>query len=178
MNSLLLIGIIVLVVVEMILFLLFFKSKQENKRKEIRIEEMGKKINSLRESINVNRRQAFRVDVPHEDCTITFLEFGERALESLLNRIGTGHIQDISVHGLKFTCEFDLPLKKQVVLEIQFKLCEEAFTFKGKLVRKEAHVQTPHITYGMEFIEVEASQQEQLNFILNKIQLERRRKAV
>jgi hypothetical protein len=47
---------------------------------------------------------------------------------------GTLKIHDISPDGMKFISDLDIPLQKEVEVEVQFKLNETAFNLNGKLV--------------------------------------------
>jgi c-di-GMP-binding flagellar brake protein YcgR len=159
-----------------VMVLILIANTKAIKKKDLQLIDMGKKIKELREKLNGNKRKAFRIDIPPENCRIEFLDFGEKALMNLLHRTGSGKIMDISVKGLRFVCDYDLPLKNDITIGVDFEFQGEKFYLNGTLIRKEAHLHMPEITYGMEFIQMSSADQGRLTFVLNRIQMERRKK--
>ncbi|HZG61775.1 MAG TPA: hypothetical protein VEY68_15085 [Anoxybacillus sp.] len=46
---------------------------------------------------------------------------------------------------MKLECDYDLPVRKGVFLQLHFVLDNEEFSFKGKIVRKEEWMNNNHI---------------------------------
>ncbi|AET58036.1 PilZ domain-containing protein [Paenibacillus terrae] len=140
-------------------------------KKQLGMKELEKKeIKKLLEEANskLNRREAFRLGIPDEGCAFEFLHFGDETLARLTHRKGIGKIQDISVKGLKLICDYDLPLKKPVLIQVEFELNKEPFVLQAHLIRKEAHISQPFITYGLVFAEMSSSDQERLVYCINQ----------
>ncbi|MEC0181229.1 PilZ domain-containing protein [Paenibacillus peoriae] len=140
-------------------------------KKQLGIKELEKKElkKSLEEANSkLNRREAFRLGVPDEGCAFEFLHFGDETLAGLTHRKGIGKIQDISAKGLRLICDYDLPLKKTILIQIEFELNKEPFTLQAHLIRKEAHISQPFITYGLIFVEMIPTDQERLVYCINQ----------
>lgn len=71
-------------------------------------------------------------------------------------------------------CDYDLPVRKQISLQLYFVLQNEEFSFKGKIVRKVE--QLNNIVYGIEFIEVNDKEQQRLHLLIQQMEIERRKK--
>ncbi|XJZ27516.1 PilZ domain-containing protein [Bacillota bacterium Lsc_1132] len=139
-------------------------------------------INALQESLNdlqaklkeKERRESFRVKLLEQECTFEIIDFDDKLLEQLKHRQGKGEIRDISRTGLKLICDYDLPVRKHIFLQLYFLLQDEEFSFKGKIVRKEELMND--IIYGIEFIEADSTEQQRLYQVIQKLEIERRKK--
>lgn len=139
-------------------------------------------INALQESLtdlkekmkDKERRNAFRISLHEQKCTFEFIDFGDKLLEPLKHRKGEGKIRYISRTGLQMICDYDLPVRKQISLQLYFVLQNEEFSFKGKIVRKVE--QLNNIVYGIEFIEVNDKEQQRLHLLIQQMEIERRKK--
>lgn len=139
-------------------------------------------INALQESLadlqaklkEKERRENFRVKLLEQECTFELIDFGDKLLERLKHRQGEGKIRDISRTGLKLICDYDLPVRKHIFLQLHFMLQDEEFSFKGKIVRKEELMND--IIYGIEFIEADSNEQQRLFQVIQKLEIERRKK--
>ncbi|WP_019004301.1 MULTISPECIES: PilZ domain-containing protein [Cohnella] len=138
-------------------------------------------INGLKESISglqaklaeMERRRGYRIQLPDQQCLFAFIGFGDPLLEPLTNRKGEGKIENISRTGVKLSCEFDLPVRKRIFVQLHFALHGEEFSFKGKIVRKEETMK--EIMYGIDFIEVDPKEQQRLVQTMQKIEIEKKK---
>ena len=141
-----------------------------------------REINLLKESLtdlqaklkDMERRRAFRIKLIDQKCIFGLIDFGDKLLEPLRHKKGEGKIKDISHTGIKLSCEFDLPVRKQIVLQLQFVLDNEEFSFKGKIVRKEELMN--EINYGIDFIEADPKEKQRLYQVIQRMEIQRRKK--
>ncbi|MEQ6391412.1 hypothetical protein RZN22_19325, partial [Bacillaceae bacterium S4-13-58] len=56
-------------------------------------------------NFNYNRRKYHRVKVNHIECSISFVDFGTNKLLALVNKTVLGHIDDVSLGGIKLTAQ-------------------------------------------------------------------------
>ncbi|CAH0121368.1 hypothetical protein PAE9249_03896 [Paenibacillus sp. CECT 9249] len=168
------IGVATAIACLVVLWLLYLYHSKRMKKKDAEINELLVAIKNLQDKLkDKERRKAFRVKLLEHKCTIEFVNFGDPALEKLLHRKSEGIVKDVSRTGVKLVCPFDLPVRKDITLILQFMIHEEEFTFKGKVVRKEEH--SEEITYGIRFIEVNVKDQQRLIQVLQQLELERRK---
>lgn len=161
-----------LVLTGITVLLQFLSNKKEMRQKDTQINQLLKQMKQLRDQVeHVNHRETFRVDLADENCLFQVMN-----VEVLKNRTGTAKIKDISVNGLKISCNYDFPLKNEVIIKLEFKLQEEPFSFKAILLRKEAHIDNPDIIYGVQFVEMSSGERERLQICLNKLEIQRRDK--
>jgi c-di-GMP-binding flagellar brake protein YcgR len=169
-------GSILTLLLFMLILLLFYIYQQKQ------IREREKQINSLQQSLNdlqvklkeMERRRAFRIKLPEQDCIFELIDFDDKLLERLKYKKGKGKIRDISLSGIKLECDYDLPVRKGIFLQLHFVLQDVEFSFKGKIVRKEELMK--NIIYGIEFIDVNLKEQQRLYVVLQKISVENRKK--
>nr|WP_281393986.1 PilZ domain-containing protein [Texcoconibacillus texcoconensis] len=114
----------------------------------------------------IERRKAFRLEVSNVDCEITLNGIGDRKLNHLIGKKGTGTIHDLSANGARLACHYDLPVRKGIIIGIDFIFREEHFSFRAKLVRKIEHFEGNHVEFGIEFIGMSIQEQEQLSSLL------------
>ena len=142
-------------------------------KKNSQLVDLKNKLKSLQNQLHKNRRRAVRINIPLEYCKFQFKAIDDPALMSILNRVGSGHIHDISTKGLRIVCEYDLPIQRPIFLEIHFQLQNVSFKLNGKIIRKEAHVDSNQVIYGIEYSEMSSNKEIQLAQLINKIQLEK-----
>lgn len=54
---------------------------------------------------------------------------------------------------MKFVCDYDLPVRQNITIQVFLKIKDEKFSIKGKMIRKEEHLKNNYIAYGIRFIE-------------------------
>ncbi|WP_027416508.1 PilZ domain-containing protein [Aneurinibacillus terranovensis] len=158
----------------LILFLIHGFYVRQLRKKDDQINAFKESLTDLQAKLkDKERRRAFRIKLLDQECTFELIDFGDKLLEPLKHRKGEGKIKNISRTGMKLRCEFDLPVKKQIFLQLHFVLHDEEFSFKGKIVRKEELMND--IFYGIDFIEVNPKEQQRLLWVIQKIEIERRK---
>lgn len=147
--------------------------RNEIKKRDLQIEDLTGTVEELQDKLNSRqRRRAFRLQLFEEKCEFELIEFGDQVLERLKHRKGEGVLKDVSRSGLQFICQVDLPVRKEIFLKIRFTLKGEEFNLKGKIVRKEEHLQ--YIAYGIHFIDVNPLEEQRLVRVINQIELDKR----
>jgi len=147
--------------------------RNELKKKDMQIQELMIANENLQEKLNSRqKRKAFRLQLFEHRCVFELIEFGDQSLERLKNRKGEGILKDVSRSGLQFICQVDLPVRKEIYLNIWFSLKKEDFNLKGKIVRKEEHMQ--YIAYGIQFVDLSPRDEQRLVRVINQIELEKR----
>lgn len=161
-----------IVLIAIILYLIIYY-RSEMKKRELHIQELKGINENLREKLKSRqRRKAFRLQLFEEKCVFELIEFGDRTLEKLKHRKGEGVLKDVSRSGLQLICQVDLPVRKEIFINIWFTLKDEDFKFKGKIIRKEEHLQ--YIAYGVHFIDVNPLEEQRLVRVINQIELDKR----
>ncbi len=147
------------------------------KKKEHQINELLKQVKRLRDQITkVNKRRGFRLDMADYECDFQFIELEDPTLQELKNREAAGKIKDISIIGMRIGCNYDLPLKNNITIKIEFKLQSECFSLQALLTRKEKHIDNPDVIYGMQFVEMSLDDNSRLLQCLKNIEIERRKR--
>lgn len=164
---------VVIFVLVIIFFIIFFQKHIRIKKSQIHalqheIEELQAKLKKK------ERRNSFSLKLLEQTCTFEFINFGDKTLEKLINKKGEGKIRDISLTGLKLICNYDLPVRKKVFLQLHFVLLKEEFLLKGKIVRKEE--QMSDIVYGIEFMEINTKDRNRLYRLIQKAEINRSKK--
>ncbi|WP_141433827.1 PilZ domain-containing protein [Bacillus sp. 03113] len=157
------------------IFLLMHRLYHQNKKKSgVKTQhfEKVKEISSYKSQQNQfqDQRSSFRVNVNQIYCTITFYHFGNIKLQNLKNKKINGYIENISLTGLKILSDYELPVRHDISILISFKLKDFVFNLKGKIVRREDHLENKLVAYGIHFLEMVPNQQKHLNIILNRLQ--------
>lgn len=171
-----LIGFIVCEMVLVLVLMYFFITFQKQIRiKNSQIHALQQENHELQVRLKEKeRRNAYRVQLLEQTCKFEFINFGDKALEKLINRKGEGKIRDISRTGMKLICNYDLPVRKKVFLQLHFVLFNEEFSLKGKIVRKEELMND--IVYGIEFMEINSTDKERLYRLIQRAEINRRKK--
>lgn len=121
-----------------------------------------------------NKRDAYRLDVLNEKCTITFPEITLPGFETLSYEKMIAYMKNISFNGAKIACDFDIPIRDKIIAGISFEFKNEKFECEALFLRKEEFLhQVPHLVYGLRFMQMDAKMQERLKLILNYAQAER-----
>lgn len=135
---------------------------------QVTLNEMQSKVKEL------ERRRGFRVNLPDTECYFTLVDSNDKNLEPLKNKKGKGWVRDISWIGIKMACPYDLPVRKEIILQIQFTIKNEEFTVMGKIVRKEELIH--EYNYGIELKHRNVNEQQRLYLLLQKMVLEQEKK--
>lgn len=168
-------GLIFLIILIILILLLThgYYSRQLRK-KDNQIKALKESMSRLQDKLkNMEGRRAFRITLPDEACEFELIAFGRKSskpLDQLKHKKGEGKIKDISRTGMKMSSALDLPVRKQIILQLYFVLDHTAFSLKGKIVRKEELMHG--IFYGIEFVTT-AKEQQQLYRVIQKIAIER-----
>jgi hypothetical protein len=115
-----------------------------------------------------NRRKCLRIEVEKIYCMMKFDEFGDSKLNNLKSKTIDGYIEDISLTGLKFVSNFELPVRSDIKITVSFKLDNFVFILPGKIVRRSDHLNNDFVTYGIQFTSLLPGQQKQLNRLINE----------
>ncbi len=135
---------------------------------QVTLNEMQTKVKEL------ERRRGFRVTLTDTDCYFTLADSNDKNLEPLRNKKGKGWVRDISWIGIKMACQYDLPIRKGIILQIEFTIKNEEFTVLGKIVRKEDLMN--EFNYGIEFTDMKVSEQQKLYQVLQYLVIEQEKK--
>lgn len=169
-------GSIVSVFLMMLILLQMHRSYvRQLRKKEAQIKVLKESLTDLQAKLKDKEiRKAFRIKLLDQKCIFEFIDFGDKLLEPLKHRKAEGKIKNISRTGMKLSCEFDLPVRKQILLQLHFVLHDEEFSLVGKIVRKEELMN--NIYYGIEFIEPDSKEQQRLFQVIQKMEIEKRKK--
>ncbi|MED5052947.1 PilZ domain-containing protein [Anoxybacillus rupiensis] len=163
-----------LLIFSLILFHAFYK--QQLRKKEEQIHTLKESVTDLQIKLkDKEKRKAFRVKLFEQECHFELLESGNQPLGNLKNKKGAGQINDISRTGLQISCTLDLPVRKQIFLQIYFVIDGEPFSLKGRIVRKEELIN--HVIYGIEFVDLHQRDQQKLHRLIQRLEIERRKNA-
>lgn len=142
-----------------------------------KITSLKKEINDLKKQPAVqknNLRGDFRIEISHLPCEVTFLGIENEKMKKLENNKIATTIENISSTGLKLDSKHNLPVKYKIKIRVEFELKDDLFSFKGYIVRKEEHVKSKMISYGIQFFEATTKEQQKLIVKLHQIEAERR----
>ncbi|MCQ6278573.1 PilZ domain-containing protein [Bacillus sp. EB600] len=114
-----------------------------------------------------NKRKNFRVKANDIYCIVKFDHFGDPKLQKLKDKTIEGYIEDISLTGMKFVSNYELPVRSDIRITTSFQLDQFVFSLKGKIVRRQDHLKFENVIYGIEFTDLLPNQQKQLNGWLN-----------
>src|SRR5690606_6250383 len=103
-----------------------------------------------------------------------FLHLDDDKLLFLQNKSIDGYIEDISATGLKFISLYNIPLKPNNKIRVEFTLNDKPFVFIASIIRKEESVLSKEIIYGLQFKELMIKEQDELTSELFKIEAQRR----
>lgn len=147
-----------LIIQALLLILIYWFYAKQLRKKDAQINTLQESLTDLQAKWSeAERRRAFRIKLPDQECKFELIGFGDKSLEPLKYKKGEGKIKDISYLGMKLSCKLDLPIRKKIFLLIHFTLCNEEFSLKGKIVRKEELMND--ILYGIEFMELDHQDQ-------------------
>jgi c-di-GMP-binding flagellar brake protein YcgR len=166
-----------------VIFLLYFKAKRDLIISNVR----DQKLFTQEENTTINRtatpyyvmknyRQNFRVPLTGTQCSIEFLDFEEKRLNKLRHKKVDGNIENISLGGMKFSCNIDLPVKTSISINSSFNLKNEEFSLNGEIIRKEEYTKTRLFCYGVQFDELSSEDEKVLSKTLNNLIIEREKK--
>ncbi|WP_249310469.1 PilZ domain-containing protein [Bacillus sp. FJAT-49736] len=149
-----------------ILFIIFINNKNK------KMDQVDLSLDQMEEAMIpqpfINKRKNFRVEVDNLYCIIKFNHFGNPKYEKLKDKTIEGYIEDISLSGMKFSSDYELPVRSDINILISFQLDHLVFSVKGKIVRRQDHLNNENVTYGIEFAELLPNQEKQLSSWLNR----------
>lgn len=122
----------------------------------------------------LEKRDSLRIGLPGIESTFTLIDFGNNSLGSLKNRSFNGMINDISIGGLKFHSPYEFPVKYNIIIKINFVFHEEDFQLKGKIIRREDHIEGKSVSYGVQFVDLTVNDIKKLNVTLHNYQVTQR----
>ncbi|MBP1948472.1 PilZ domain-containing protein [Virgibacillus litoralis] len=146
-----------------------------------KIASLKKEINDLKKQPAVqknNLRGDFRIEISQLPCEVTFLRIENEKMKKLENNKIATTIENISSTGLKLDSEYNLPVKYKIKIRVEFELKDDLFSFNGYIVRKEEHVKSKMISYGIQFFEATTKEQQKLIVKLHQIEAERRQRKI
>lgn len=117
-----------------------------------------------------NKRSNYRVNLNHVGCEVMLSDFGNPKLCKLKGKKIAGSIEDLSLSGLKFTSNYELPVRSHISIIVTFGLGDINLKLKGKIVRREDHVYNNMVSYGVQFAELPTGDKKDLNRELFKLQ--------
>lgn len=162
----------------MLIVLFIFRKKRFEKQRSynsiVKRENTYIQKNRNRNFLGPNLRKTFRVVVNENHCSVRFLELENSRLQKLKGKRFDGYLENISIGGLKLICDYDLPVKQNIFIEISFRLKDEKFCLKGEILRKEVHNHKDMFVYGIKFVDISDEKQELLNKVLNQIIFEKK----
>jgi hypothetical protein len=125
-----------------------------------------------------NRRKSFRINFMEENkkCHVNVFKIGNEVVEDSIE--GEGRLVDISGTGMRLLLEHDLPIRKVVEIEMDFELEKEKFYLKGQLLRKIESFKDKQITYGVEFKNMQVTDENRLIRIIMAISRDKKRTIV
>lgn len=160
--------------IALVALFIYHKYRMSGKAKNQKALEISQKEDVVQEKVQVysgrNRRKCLRVEVDKIYCMMEFNDFGDSKLKNLTSKKIDGHIEDISLSGIKFVSNYELPVRSDIKITVSFKLDDFVFTISGKIVRRMDHLDNEFVTYGIQFTDLLPSQQKQLNGLINKRQ--------
>jgi hypothetical protein len=121
------------------------------------------------------RRKHHRIELNKEKCSVQVLDFGEQTLQRLNNKSFMVDMLDISLGGMKIKCSIDFPVKEEVDVSLSF--AKEDGTMihvKGVVVRKETKHGHPTINYGIQFLNLSAKEETEIQSYINQKELSRK----
>lgn len=128
--------------------------------------------------IGKERRNNARLSTPDIRCIVKFISFEDEKLKKLINKQFYGNLENISVGGLKFNCEYNVPVREKVIVQVSFNLMDYNYSLKAEVVRKEEILVIKEYCYGLRFIEIDIPQEKLLLKTINNLIIENKRKSL
>ena len=75
-----------------------------------------------------------------------FDHFGDHKLQKLEDKTIDGYIEDISLTGIKFVSNYELPIRSDIRITTSFQLDQFVFSIKGKIVRRQDHLNLENVS--------------------------------
>ncbi|SFG73347.1 PilZ domain-containing protein [Sporolactobacillus nakayamae] len=156
-------------------FILHYNKIINNDRKLITNlrQKVYKKNNSEEQS--GERRRHHRIVLKNEKCSVKVLDFGEQTLQRLNNKSFMVDMLDISLGGMKIKCSIDFPVKKEVDVSLSFARVDGTMIHvKGMVVRKETKHGYSTTNYGIQFLNLSAKEETEIQLYINQKELSRK----
>lgn len=168
-HIILLISIIILLL-SLVISYITIKWKKNDRKDRTEAKTLAKTINEPnRKQLKTfsDKRRCFRVQTNDIYCILKFDDFGDPKLQKLKNKTIDGYIEDISLSGIKVVSNYELPIRSDIRITTSFQLDQFVFSLKGKIIRRQDHLNVENVIYGIEFYDLQPNQQKQLNRWLN-----------
>lgn len=124
------------------------------------------------ETIQRRKQDRFQVNLP---CRFVPLAEGEKLSDVVGREFAFGRVVNISLGGLQFETEFDLPVGLHLYIEMR--MPNGHLEFQGKIVTKARQVSDLNF-YGMKFTSVDTVTHQRLNRLILRIERQERRAKV
>ena len=146
---------VALIIISAFIVLFHIQYRRHLNEKEMRVKELVRSLSHLEKKLHhEDRRVALRVKLTKDEmCHFELSKFGDHTLNHLLNKRGKGLIYDVSHTGLSMICKIDLPVRKQIYLNLKFEVLDEEFNLKG-VMRSKNEDMNGQIQYGIKFLEM------------------------
>lgn len=165
---------ITFIVLYVILFsMLIYCLMNEINKKNREVSRLKKTVTEL-ENKNEKYRKDHRIEFTNKECTFEIVRIGNRILDQSERKKGKGKIVNLSRSGLKLSCQYDFPARKQIILKLSFEILEQPFSLSGKIIRKEETLEK--IAYGIQFVSNDEKTIHKLNQQLLKVEINQMKK--
>ncbi|MDG5786737.1 PilZ domain-containing protein [Evansella sp. AB-P1] len=163
-TSQLLIIILFLLTLSLILFI----RKKLKKLDQYKPTEVLSNNHSETKQVTNNKNKFLTVNVS-EKCLVKFTEFENSKLTPLKDKIVEAKLEDISIGGARIVTNFSLPIHEPIYVQLHFSLKDKTFTLYAQIVRKIEKTKKDHYNYGLQFVKLSNSEEQQLFFTLNQL---------
>ncbi|WP_342429524.1 PilZ domain-containing protein [Neobacillus sp. FSL H8-0543] len=130
-----------------------------------------KQNNSIQAEKKANRRDNFRLRVNIKQSILEVLKVGS----IVVNQSDQCEIVNISAGGVGVVSYYDFPLKQSIYVRVHFYLNAEEFSLNGRIVRKAERINKSGFLYGIQFLNLSASDQNRLMKEVFAMENERRK---
>lgn len=121
-----------------------------------------------------NRRDNFRFRINIKNTLMEVLKIGSLSV----NEYVYCEIVDVSAGGVGILSDYDFPLREKVYVKVHFYLDHEEFMLNGRIVRKIENIKKRAVLYGIQFVDLSASDEERLLKTIVAMENERRKIAI
>ena len=158
-------------------YVVFFKRSNAAENEFLAYAEKENHDSYKKAKFELNRRRFFRITLEEDDidCDLIFLDFGNDKFKNLINKRISAKVIDLSVGGMRFACEYDLPVQNHIVSMISFEINDERFYLKCELARKEVKMENDNILYGVRFINLDKKTEGNLGKIIHQLEIKQQK---
>lgn len=135
-----------------IVFFLFFilwmtYGAVQNRRKSAEISELKSKLAQQKPAEDPNELKMYDTNIL--PCTMDVVDMDGSAPPDLQDI--KGWMEHLDLKGLRFTCQLDVPARKDIRIRVHFALHDEDYSIDGTLLRKEEYLRSQQLAYGIAF---------------------------